>query len=366
MRVLLCGGGTAGHVNPALAIAQTILKNSPSSEIAYVTTEGGIENKLVPFRKYEIKMSGLKRKFSISNIKTLFLTIDAILKSREIIKDFKPDVIIGTGGYACYPVIIAGHYMNVKTVVHESNAKPGKALKMLESKVDKIFVNFEQTRNCFKNKSKVIHTGNPIRESFGALDKTSAKQKLDIKEKFVILCYGGSLGAKAINEGALQLIENLISEDANIRFICSSGKKEYNNMYYSLKKSKLDNLKNLEFTDYIYDIADKIACADIVICRAGAMSISEMAYCKKCAIFIPSPNVADNHQFKNAQVLNEASAAILLPESEMFNLTDIVKELLENEEKRNLYSTKINEFCKKDANKIIYNKIKEMIKEKRK
>lgn len=362
MRVLLCGGGTAGHVNPALAIAHTILKNSPSSEIAYVTTENGIENKLVPFKKYQIKMMGLKRTLSVSNVKALFLTFEAIKKSKAIIKDFKPDVIVGTGGYACYPVLFAGFMMGIKTVAHESNAMPGKSLKMLENKIDRIFVNFLDAKKHFKAKEKVIYAGNPIREGFGVLDKKEAKDKLGIKEKHVILCYGGSLGAKAINEGALQLIENLILEEKSIRFIWATGKKEYKEMYYSLKSKKLDSLKNLDFNEYIYDIADKIACADIVICRAGATSISEMAFCKKCTIFVPSPNVADNHQFKNAQKLSEDSAAILLPESEMFNLTDIVKELIENETKRNEYASRIGKFCNPNANKIIYNEIKALLK----
>ncbi len=363
MRVLFCGGGTAGHVNPAIAIAQTILRNSPSSEIAYVTTKGGIENKLVSFKKFEIEMAGLKRSLSLSNIKTVFLTLNAIKVSKEIIKDFKPDIIVGTGGYACFPVIFAGHSLGVKTVVHESNAIPGKALKMLEKKVDRVFLNFKEAKKYLKCKGKIVHTGNPIRESFGMLDKNVAKTKLGIKEKYVILCYGGSLGARAINEGALQLIENLIIEDKNIRFIWASGKNEYKDMYYLLKDKGFDSLKNLEFNEYIYDMAEKIACADVVICRSGAMSISELAFCKKCAILVPSPNVVDNHQYKNAKALSSVSAAILLPESEMFNLTDIVKELLENDDKRFLYSQKISKFNINDANKIIYNEIRTLLKE---
>lgn len=365
MRVLLCGGGTAGHVNPALAIAQTILKNSPSSEIAYVTSRGGIENKLVPYKKYEINVMGLKRSFSLSNLKTAFLIVKAIKESKRIIRDFMPDIIIGTGGYASYPVIYAGSLLNIPTVVHESNAIAGKALRMLEKRVDRIFLNFKEAEKSFSYKEKLVYSGNPIREGFGILKKEEAKKKLNIKEKYVILCYGGSLGANTINYGALQMIENLIKEERDIRLIWSSGKREYKDMYYAIKDNGFDTLKNLEFSEYIYDMSDKIACADVVICRAGAMSVSEMAYCKKCAIFIPSPNVVENHQYKNAEALSSSSAAILLPESEIFKLTDIVKELIENESKRTAYSEKIGKFCVNDANKIIYNEIKKLLRERK-
>ena len=362
MRVLLCGGGTAGHVNPALAIAQTIQRNSPSSEFSYVVTKNGIEKRLVPYKQYEINVTGLKRNFSLSNLKTIFLTFRAISECKRIIKEFKPDIIIGTGGYACYPVIYAGHSLGIKTVLHESNALPGKALRMLEDKVDKIFLNFKEAEKYFKDKSKLIYAGNPVRDGFGVLNKDEARKKLKIKEKYVVLCYGGSLGAKAINEGAMQIIENLIKEEKSIRFIWASGKREYREMYYLLRDKGFEKLKNLDFNEYIYDMPERIASADVVICRAGAMSISEMAFAGKCAIFIPSPNVVDNHQYKNAYALSSASAAILMTESEIFNLTDTVKELLDDDVKRASYGKRIKAFSVKDSNKIIYEEIKRLVK----
>ena len=362
MRALFCGGGTAGHVNPALAIAQTILRNSPSSEIAYVVTKKGIEKRLVPYKQYEIDAIGLKRSFSLSNVRALFVTFGAIQKSKEIIRDFRPDIVIGTGGYACYPTLMAASLMKIPTAVHESNVVAGKALKMLENRVDRIFVNFKATEQSFNRKDKIIHTGNPIREGFGSISKSEARVRLGIKEKYVVLCYGGSLGARAINEGALQLIENLIKENAEIRLVWASGKKEYKEMYYKVRDKKYDRLSNLDFCEYIYDMPEKIAAADVVICRAGAMSISEMAFSGKCTVFVPSPNVVDDHQMKNAQMLSKASSAILLKESEMFDLTDTVKELIENERKRNMLSSEIKRFCVMDSNKIIYSEIKKMIK----
>lgn len=362
MKILLCGGGTAGHVNPALAIAETILKNSPSSEIAYVVTKGGIENKLVPYKKYEISTMGLKRSFSLSNIKAVAMTLNAIRASKRIIRDFRPDIIIGTGGYACYPVIYAGHSMGVKTAIHESNAIPGKAVKMLEKRVDKIFINFKQTEKYFEQKHKIVHCGNPIREGFFGINKDEARNKLGIKEKYVVLCYGGSLGARAINDGALELIENFIKEDKNVRFIWASGKREYKERYYEIRSKGLENLKNLDFCEYIYDMPMKILSADIVICRAGAISISEMAHAGKCAVFIPSPNVVDNHQFKNAEMISKDSAGIMLSESEIFKLTDIIRELIYDDERRNQYSRRIKNFCICDSNKIIYTEVRKMLK----
>ena len=221
MRVLLCGGGSAGHVNPALAIGETIQRNLPGSQIAYVVTSTGIENKLVNYKKYSINVKGFKRSASISNFKSAFLLMDAIKKSKKIIKDFCPDVIIGTGGYATYPVVYAGQKMGIKTVLHESNACPGKAIKMLENKVDLIFTNFAESEKFFKNKNraKIIRVGNPLRNGFEEYDKEELKERLNIKEKYVILCYGGSLGAEKINNSAIEIIENYIRYQENIRFI---------------------------------------------------------------------------------------------------------------------------------------------------
>lgn len=367
MRVLLCGGGTAGHVNPALAIAQTIISNSPSSEIAYVVTKGGIENKLVPFKKYEINVRGLKRSLSFSNIKAIFLTLSAIIESKKIIKDFAPDIIIGTGGYACYPVIYSGSAMGIKTAVHESNAFPGKAVKMLENRVDRIFLNFREAGKYFNAKNKIVYSGNPLRDGFSTeIGTAEAKRALNIEENRVILCYGGSLGAKAINDGALQIIENLIKHDKSIRLIWATGKKEYKDVYYEIRRRGFDKLKNLEVSEYIYDMPSKISCADIVICRAGAMSISEMAYSGKCAVFIPSPNVVDNHQYKNAEAISSSSGAIMLQESEIFNLTEVVRELLYDDQKRIGFQKRIRAFCVPNSNKIIYNEIRKMIKKENK
>lgn len=362
MRVLLCGGGSAGHVNPALAIAQTIVKNAPESKIAYVATASGIENELVEYKKYHIDVTGLKRKLSLSNIKSIYQAVRATKKSMEIIRDFCPDIIIGTGGYATYPVICAGHKMGIKTVLHESNACPGKAIKMLEGKADIIFTNFEDSKKYFRKKEKIIHVGNPLRQGFCEYDKNEIKKKLGINEKHVILCYGGSLGAEKINLTAQEIIENYVRYNSDIRFILSTGKRCYYDVMEKLKTKRLDKLKNVSVFEYISDMPQKMAIADIVISRAGAMTISELSAMGKCAILIPSPNVTDNHQLKNARALEEKNAAIVVTEDKTYALTDTIKDLLSNKKERTEREENIKQFYISNANKEIYQTILELVK----
>lgn len=363
MRILLCGGGTAGHVNPAIAVAETVLKNSPSSKVAYVTTLNGIENRLVEFKKYPIDVVGMKRGLSLQNLVFLKKMKEAIIESKRIINEFHPDIIFGTGGYATYPVICAGKKLGIKTVIHESNSVPGKAIKALSKKVDKIFINFKETEKYFKQKNKVVYTGNPIRNGFRILNKDEAKKKLGVEEKYVILCTGGSLGATRINEAALVLTENLIRHRKDIRLIWSTGRREYENIVEKLKKKGLHLLDNLSISDYIYDMPEKINIADIVISRAGAMTISELAGSGKCTVLVPSPNVTDNHQLKNARVIESGGAAVVITEDRLYTLTDVVKDLINDSEKRKMYENNILCLHKRDSNKIIYNEMLKLIKD---
>ena len=361
MRVLLCGGGSAGHVNPGIAIGETILRNSPQSQIAYVTTVSGIENKLVSYKKYPINVKGLKRSFSPANIKTAFLTLEAIKKSKEIIKEFSPDIIIGTGGYATYPVIFAGHKMGIKTALHESNVVPGKAIKLLQNKADVIFTNFSESIEHFRKKDKVLNVGNPLRHGFNSYDKAELKAALGIKEKYVVLCYGGSLGAEKINMSAIGVIDNFIRYQKNVRLILATGGREYHNVMQMIKRKGLDKIKNITVVDYIYDMPEKMAIADVVVSRAGAMTISELAASKKCSILIPSPNVANNHQLKNAHALEEKDAAIVITEDKSYLLTEILKDLLNDKEIRENMSKNINKFYLPNANRDIYTTINDLI-----
>lgn len=349
MKILLCGGGTAGHVNPALAIAETIKRNSPDSTFAYVVTENGIENRLSPYKKYVIRVRGLKKSL-LSNIKTIYITLMAINECKKIIKDFKPDLVIGTGGYSTYPVIRAAAKKGIKTVIHESNVYPGKTTRMLSKFADIIFLNYEESREYFKDRKTVV-CGTPFLQGFLKNSRNGARYK----EGKTVLCFGGSLGAEKINECAFMLAKDIA--DKNIRLIWGCGVREYDKCKKMLKDARVFNNKNILLRDYINNMPDVLAEADIVICRAGAMSIAEMAYNKKCTVFIPSPNVTDNHQYKNAKIIADMGAAYLVEEKDIDKVPDIVNMLLNNNEKREEMSRRIGEMCIRDSNKIIYGEI---------
>ena len=361
MRILFCGGGTAGHVYPNIAIAEAFTRNYRNVKVAYVTTLNGIENELVSFQKYSINLIGVKRKISLEGIRFAYLLAKSIQDSKKIIKEFNPDIIVGTGGYATFPVIYAGYKLGIKTILHESNLIPGKAIKNLENFADKIFVNFSETQKYFKHKEKIVHTGNPIRQEYCFLNQNDAKGKLNVKDKNVILCFGGSLGAERINDSTVELIENFIRHRKDVFLFWATGKKDYSRCMLMLKKKNLDKIKNMMITDYLYDMPKYLSAADVVVCRAGAMTISEIALCGKCSVLIPSPNVANNHQYINAKALYDAQGAILLREDEIYKLSDTVKDLIENDEKRKNVENNAKKFAKIDANKVIIKEILNII-----
>jgi len=373
MRVIVTGGGTSGHVNPALAIANTIKKNIPESEIIFVGTKRGIENKLVPkegYKLYHVEVRGIKRSLSLSNIKSLYLALTSPIKARRLIREFAPDIVIGTGGYVCWPVMKAAADMKIPTVLHESNSIPGVAIKMLARYVDRIFVNFEATINKFPEdcRSKVIRVGNPLRPEFLTLDSQSAKKELGITgkyDKFILSC-GGSMGAEKINEAVLSLMKEYTSKHPEILHLHATGSIEYEAALTEFKASRLDKYDNIKIVEYIYDMPRQMAAADLVINRAGAMTLSELAILEKTALLIPSPNVTDNHQYKNAHELEAAGAAALIEEKDLTTelLIKTVDELLHSE-KGAACQKNIKKFALSDAEKIMFGEIKELVKKKK-
>ena len=367
MRVLITGGGTGGHVNPALAIANTIKQNDPDAVIAYVGTKRGIENKLVPkagYPMYYVDVKGIKRSLSPSNIKAAYLALTSPIKAKKIIREFKPDIVVGTGGYVSWPVVKAASQMGITTALHESNAIAGVAVKMLQKSVDRIYLNFEKTGESLScDRAKLMKVGNPILGGFSSMTREEARKKLGIpdKYKYVILSYAGSMGAEKVNDAVLCLMREFTAKHPEVYHIHATGSIELELCTSQFKEMGLDKCENIELCEYIYDMPVRMAAADITINRAGAMTISELAATGKCSIFIPSPNVAENHQYKNAKVLSDAGAAALFEEKE---LTDGAKPLIEEVEKllsdegdelRAERSEKIRQFAVSDANKLIYN-----------
>lgn len=364
MKVLLSGGGTGGHVNPALAIGAVIEKHDPQAEIHYAGTPRGIENKLVTaYPMHHIEIQGLRRSLSPSNLKTAYLTIKSFGKAKKLLKELKPDLVVGTGGYVCWPVVRAAAALGIPTALHESNAVPGLAAKMLCKKVDCIFVNFPDTASLLPGCKEVLHVGTPLREEFGSTH-TEKIQLPDGCEKY-ILCFGGSLGAKRLNAEVLQLMKDYGTTHPTVCIQLATGARAYGEVKESFAQMGLENYPNLVLSEYIYDMPARMKGCDLIICRSGAMTLSEVAAVGKASILIPSPNVTNDQQTKNAKVLSDKGAAVLLRESELSEgkLTNAVKELMENDAARLDMAKKAQTFAVRDAEERIFKKLQSIVKE---
>ncbi len=375
MRVLMTGGGTGGHVNPALAIAQIIKENQPESEIEFVGTEKGIESTLVPkagYKLHYINIQGIRRSLSPANIKTAYLVMTSPRKAAAIIDEFRPDVVIGTGGYVCWPLLYAAAKKGIPTVVHESNAYAGVAVRQLRNKVDIIMTNFESTAKELSESSKaeVIKVGNPISTDFGRISKEEARKKLSIPKNIetVILSFGGSLGSAALNDAAVNAMRYFSADREGLVHYHSLGKKNGEEAKKKIQEHSLEKKENLFISEYIYDMPVYMAAADIIVCRAGAMTLSELAAARCASVIIPSPNVTDDHQYKNAKVLADAGAAVLLCEKDIKEktLAEELEKLVENKSLREKMGERVSEFYSDGVGKRIYSEIVKLIENKKK
>ncbi len=361
MKVLLAGGGTGGHINPAIAIANTIKARDKSAEIAFIGTKKGMENNLVAkagYPLYHIEMRGLRRSLSLSNIKTAYYYFTAPMKAKKLLLDYQPDVVIGTGGYLSWPLLHAAAKLGIPTAVHESNAIPGKAVKMLEQDVDRIYINFPTTEQYFTETDKILCVGNPLITMPDTKTEEDLFKKLDIpaNTKKVLLSFGGSLGAQRVNEEVLALMRDYTAHHPEIFHVHATGKIEYEDAMAMAKEYGIDNKPNIRILEYIYDMPLWEKAADAVICRAGAMTIAEMALLGKACILIPSPNVANNHQYENAKRLADAGAAIMHEEKDLTPeaLIASVQSILENEETAASLCEAVKAFAKPNAAEDIY------------
>lgn len=351
MRLLLCGGGTAGHINPAVAVADVVRKNEKNSEILFVGTKHGMEKKLVPLNGYDIryiKIHGFERKLSLYNIKVAAELLKAVRASEKIIKEFKPDAVLGTGGYVTGPVLFAAARLKIPCMVHESNAYPGVTVRLLSNKVDIVALAMKEAKAYLKNPKRIEITGNPLRPSILKVSKEEARKKLGFDDKKTVLIFGGSLGAEFFNNAVCDYISDEVKND-RVRFVMAAGK---NNRYEKLVKRfesngiKLEEHKNLIVAEYIYDIEYAMNAADIIIGRSGS-SVSEMLAAGKPSILVPSPNVAGNHQEHNARAVERAGAAVVITEDKLNkdSLKRAVDDILFNEETL----AKMSEAAKKAA-----------------
>ena len=367
MRFLFACGGTAGHINPALAVAGRLRELMPDCEILFVGCRKQMETVLVPKSGYDIKVVrvwGMSREKNLKglkhNIKAFYLMLKATAQAKRIIREFKPDVVIGTGGYVCYPVLKAAAKLGIPTAVHESNAVPGLTTKKLAAIVDKILLGFEDSRKYYKQKEKTFVTGTPVRGEFDAYTKEKAKAELGIPiNKPLVVSVWGSLGASTMNGAMCEFIK-LAGDDPGFRLIHSAGSEGFENMMDTLIKTVPDFEKNgMEVREYIYDMPRVMAAADLVLCRAGASTVSELAYMHKPTIFVPSPFVTNNHQYKNAKVAADAGGAVLIEESALQPsvLFDEVKRILASKEELGRMSAGMAKLSAPDAVNVITEQI---------
>ena len=368
MKLILACGGTGGHIYPAIAIANTVRKHEPKSEILFVGSSRGIENDIVKKAGYDIThidMYGLNRKNPFANIKTAYYFFTSNSKAKKLIKEFRPDFVIGTGGYQCYAPIAAAAHAGIPCAVHESNSIPGKAVRMAEKHVSRIYTNFPGVAERLREKDKVMRVGNPlVSENIVTADE-STKKELGIPEstKFTFLSFGGSRGAAAINEHMLSFIASYAKAHPEIYFVHATGSVGYKSCMEKAEESGILALPNVRITEYIYDMPKWEAAADIVLCRAGAMTISEMALGKKACIFVPSPYVAENHQYMNAKVLTDAGAAMLIEEKDLSpkSIKECAEEIFTQKEKAASLRRNIEKFAGAGAAEAIYKDMQELM-----
>lgn len=362
MRVIMTGGGTGGHIYPAIAIADKIKRRNPEAEIIFVGTRHGMEKDLVPKSGYDIRfitVSGFHRKQVWKNIKTVVDLAKGNREAKKILKEFAPDLVIGTGGYVCGPIVRAAHKKGIKTYIHEQNAFPGVTNKLLENYVDKVFISFAEAEAYFKHKEKLVVTGNPIRKSFRTSTMQDYRKKLGIADReFVILCFGGSLGADKINRIMVKSVEKLRGI-ADVKLFFITGKIHFNSIQQQLQQVGAIAGKQIQLLPYVDNMHEYLSAADLVISRSGALTVSEITACGKASILIPSPNVTGNHQFFNAKVPADKGGAVLIEEKDLTEekLLGTILRLKNNKEALNAMGKASASVGRFDAVDIIYDNL---------
>ena len=367
MKVMIVAAGTGGHITPGISIANKLKKEEKDCEIVFVGTKNGMENDIVSKEGYNImhiRAQGIKREFTIENIKRAIELILGIGDAKRVIKKFKPDIVIGTGGYVTFPIFKAATKMGIPTVLHESNSIPGKVVNMMASKVNTIMVGFEEAKEKIKNGKNIVYTGTPTKMAT-YVPPSNLKQKLGLKEELpVLLITGGSQGAKKLNEKVVEIITNGKEKKYQIVFV--TGPKQYDDVKKQIEEKgyDLEKLENIHILNYLYNMEEYMSIADVIISRAGALSLTEICIMGIPSIIIPYPYAAENHQVYNAKVIENAGAGKVILEQDL--TTDILNDTLEDM----IYSKDKLEKMSKAAKKLavlnvedkIYTEIKKLVK----
>ena len=364
MNVIFTCGGTGGHINPAIAVANLIKERNPGCNILFIGAKGHMEEELVPRAGYRLEClpgSGLSRGKNLAaikkNIKAVKCVFDAVSQCKKIIKDFKPDVIVGTGGYASFPALYAGSKLRIPTCVHEANAVPGLTTKMAANLADRVLVCFEESKKYYKNPENVEVVGMPIRREFWEIDRQKAREELGIGDKPLLVSTFGSQGARVMNKMVAELFCLEQADGFPFHHIHAVGSFGWEWMPDLVKEKGIDReqCKQIDMRQYIYNMPTVLAAADVVIGRAGSGTCNEIAAAGTPCILIPSPNVTNNHQEKNARVLEAGGGAMVLLEGECTakRVYQEIKNLLGDKEKAAEMSANLRKLAVSDsANRI--------------
>lgn len=366
MRVLITGGGTGGHINPALAIAQKVKCADVSNEILYVGTKTGMESELVPKDGFEFKSvtaKYLRRKISVENIKTLFASVKGVMEASRIIKEFKPDIVVGTGGYVCGPVVLAAALKKIPTMIHEQNVFPGITNKMLAKVVDVICISFSEANKYFPEnvRHKLILVGNPVRKEVLNSDRKMSRREYKLKSDDVfIYSFGGSGGQVSLNKAMIDVIKKYNGKD-NIKILHVTGKRLYDD--FNEQVANIDIKNNIEIRDYMYDAPSALAASDIVIGSAGAITIAEITAIGVPSILIPKTYTAENHQEYNARALEKEGAAKVILEKDLDGdkLISAINDIIINKNTLNTMSLNSKRLGNIDVEDKIYESMQKLI-----
>jgi len=372
MKVIVSAAGTAGHINPAITIANKIKEKEPDSEIIFIGTNHGLENDLVPRAGYTLKRIeayGLKKEFSVQNLKHILNTLKSRNEMKKIIDEFKPDLVVGTGGYICGPVFAASVSKKIPTVVHESNAYPGKAVNMFAKKIDCVLVGFKEAKEKLKKAKKVVVTGNPTKTkklNFSQNEKNKILADLGVKTDLpIVLVFGGSQGAQKINEAVVEMIKDKRNKDYQI--IWATGRNQYDIVKESFENANISvkNIKDVKVLSYIYNMEELINISDLIICRSGAMTITELEICAKPAIFVPLPSKSANRQEDNARVLEKLGAAKIILNNELTgeSLAKEIDSIIGDKSKLEKMGKIAQSQAPQNVEEKIYEEIKQVMKE---
>lgn len=373
MRVIFTCGGTGGHINPAIAVAKLLIEKNPSAQILFVGAEDGMETKLIPregFRLETVRISNYLRNVTPAalwhNAKTVVTIRRALKRADQIIQEFRPDVILGMGGYASFPILRQGVKRHIPTALHEANAVPGLATRMVCDKVDRILVGFADSQAAYKNAERVIPVGMPVREEFVFTKRADARKALGIGEEPLVVSMWGSLGAREMNKKIAQFMKLECQKD-DFRHIHATGSFGWRWMPEYVRQQGVDLSAHpwVTMQEYIYNMPTLMAAADLVISRAGASTLNEIAAAGTPCIIVPSPNVTNNHQEKNARILEKRGAAVVLREQDCDGrvLYETAKQLLADPARREKMRSALHEMAVVDSAERICRIITELARE---